>query len=255
MRKALYAALGCVSFVGLTAVAAAQRPAERPVDAARNTPDFTGVWTTYAAPGQGGRGGGRGAGPGLPFTEEARKKIAAYRALVSPNSETPGGYCLGTGMPGSMLGSGGYPMEIHQRPEQIMIVYEAHSEIRRVYLGDRIVRDDDRIPGRNGTSSGRWEGDTLVVETTHLREQVDQQYAHSDQARIVERYRLEQGAKGEKVLFAEMTMTDPVFYTEPVKAEKRWAVVPNGHLLPYECNEEAWIKRLEELERKAATGK
>jgi hypothetical protein len=84
---------------------------------------------------------------------------------------------------------------------------------------------------------------------------VDQQYAHSDQARIVERYRLAQGAKGEKVLVAEMTMTDPVFYTEPVKAEKRWAFVPNGHLLPYECNEETWIKRLEELERKAAAGK
>src|SRR5688572_14212847 len=248
MRKALCAALGCVSLVGLLAgVASAQKPAAGPVD-------FTGVWTTYTEPGQG-RGGGRGAGAGLPFTEEARKKIAAYRALVGPASETPGGYCLGTGMPGSMLGSGGYPMEIHQRPEQIMIVYEAHSEIRRVYLGDRIVPNDDRIPSRNGTSSGRWEGDTLVVETTYLKEQVDQQYAHSDQARIVERYRLAQGAKGEKVLFAEMTMTDPAFYSEPVKAEKRWAFVPNGHLLPYECNEEAWIKRLEELERKAATGK
>jgi hypothetical protein len=250
MVKALCAVLGCVAGVGLFAGgAAAQKPAAE-------RPDFTGVWTTYTEPGQGrgGRGGGRGAGAGLPFTDEAKKKIAAYRALVTPTSETPGGYCLGTGMPGSMLGSGGYPMEIHQRPEQIMIVYEAHSEIRRVYLGDRIVPNDDRIPGRNGTSSGRWEGDTLVVETTHLREQVDQQYAHSDQARIVERYRLAPGAKGEKVLVAEMTLTDPVFYTEPVKAEKRWAAVPNGHLLPYECNEETWIKRLEELERKA-TGK
>ncbi len=258
MRKALCAALGCVSFVGLAAgFAAAQQPAAvRPVDAARDKPDFTGVWTNYTAPGQAG-GGGRGAGAGaaLPFTEEARKKIAAYRALVTPTSETPGGYCLGTGMPGSMLGSGGYPMEIHQRPEQIMIVYEAHSEIRRIYLGDRIPLEENRLPGRNGTSTARWEGDTLVVETTHLREQVDQQRAHSDQARIVERYRLEQGAKGEKVLFAELTMTDPVFYTEPLKAEKRWALVPNGHLLPYECNEEVWIKRLEELERKAATGK
>jgi hypothetical protein len=256
MRKALCAAFGCVTFVGLAAVGAAQQPAGRPVDAARGRPDFTGVWTTYTDPAQaGGRGGGRGAGAGLPLTDEAKKKIAAYRALVSPTSETPGGYCLGTGMPGSMLGSGGYPMEIHQRPEQLMIVYEAHSEIRRVYLGDRIVQDGDRIPSRNGTSSGRWDGDALVVETTHLKEQVDQQYAHSDQARIVERYRLMQGAKGEKVLVADMTMTDPVFYTEPVKAEKRWAFVPNGHLLPYECNEEAWIKRLEELERKAATGK
>jgi hypothetical protein len=63
------------------------------------------VWTTYTEPGQ---GRGRGAGAGLPFTEEAKKKVSAYRALVGPTSDTPGGYCLGTGMPGSMLGSGGY---------------------------------------------------------------------------------------------------------------------------------------------------
>ena len=169
--------------------------------------------------------------------------------MVDPTGDTPGGHCLGTGMPGSMLGSGGYPMEIHQRPEQIIIVYEAHSEIRRVYLGDRIVPEADRIPGRNGHSSGRWEGDTLVVETTHLVEQVDQRYPHSDQARILERYRLTTGANGAKVLVAEMTMTDPVFYTRPATAEKKWALVPNGHLLPYECAEEGWHIRLEELEK------
>jgi hypothetical protein len=221
--------------------------------AADEHPDLTGVWTTYTEPGQG-RGGRGGGAAALPFTEEAKKKIAAYRALVGPTSDTPGGYCLGTGMPGSMLGSGGYPMEIHQRPEQLIIVYEAHNEVRRVYLGSRIVPEADRIPGRNGHSSGRWEGETLVVETTHLVEQVDQQYAHSDQARIVERYRLTTGAGNAKVLVAEMTLTDPAFYTQPVKAEKKWALVPNGHLLPYECAEEGWNKRLEELERKAKTG-
>jgi hypothetical protein len=212
-------------------------------------PDFTGVWTTYTEPGQ--ARPARGAGPQLPLNDDARKKVAAYRALVTPLGETPGGFCLGTGMPGSMLGSGGYPMEIHQRPEQLIIVYEAHSEIRRVYLGSRIVADTDRIPGRNGHSSGRWEGDTLVVETTHLVEQVDQQYPHSDQARIVERYRLTTGPTGGKVLVAQMTMTDPAFYTQPVTVEKKWAQVQNGHLLPYECAEEAWRKRLEELELKA----
>jgi hypothetical protein len=228
------AVLVCASFAG--------------IDAADDRPDFTGVWTTYTEPGQVGRG--RGARPELPFTDEARKKVAAYRALVEPTGDTPGGHCLGTGMPGSMLGSGGYPMEIHQRPEQIIIVYEAHNEVRRVYLGHRIVPDADRIPGRNGHSSGRWEGDTLVVETTHLIEQVDQAYAHSDQARIVERYRLTTGANGAKVLVAEMTMTDPGFLTKPFTAEKKWAQVPNGHLLPYECAEEGWTKHLEELEKK-----
>jgi len=224
------------------------------VQAADPHPDFTGVWTNYTEPGQG-RGGGRGAAPDLPYTEDARRRIAAYRALVEPTGDTPGGYCLGTGMPGSMLGSGGYPMEIIQRPEQFTIIYEAHNEIRRVYLGERVVPEGDRLPGRNGHSSARWEGDTLVVETTHLIEQVDQRYAHSDQARIIERYRLTKGARGERVLVADMTMTDPVFYTQPVKAEKRWAEVPNGHLLPYECAEEGWRIHLEQLEKKARSGK
>jgi len=212
-------------------------------------PDFTGVWTTYNEPGAA-PGGGRGGGPPLPMTDSAKQKVAKYQALVQPTGDTPGGYCLGTGMPGSMLGSGGYPMEIVQRPEQIMIVYEAHNEVRRVYLGNRIVPEVDRLPGRNGHSSGRWEGNTLVVETTHLVEQVDQRYAHSDKAKIVERYHQEKGPKGEIVLVAEMTMTDPVFYSGPVTTVKKWEKVPNGHLLPYECAEENWIKHLEQLEAK-----
>jgi hypothetical protein len=216
-------------------------------------PDFTGVWTTYNDPGQGpGGGGGRGGGPPLPYTDVAKQKLDRYRTIIGATGDTPGGFCLGTGMPGSMLGSGGYPMEIQQRPEQIMIVYEAHNEVRRVYLGDRIVPEADRLPGRNGHSSGRWEGNTLVVETGHLVEQVDQRYAHSAKARIVERYHLEKGVKGETVLVAEMTMTDQEFYSAPVTMVKKWAKVPNGHLLPYECAEENWIKHLEQLEQKAA---
>src|SRR5688572_26161933 len=217
--------------------------------------DFTGVWTNYVGPGQwrgraGTAGGGRGGAAELPMTTEGRQKVQAYQALITGTGDMPGGFCLGTGMPGSMLGSGGYPMEIIQRPNQITIVYEAHNEVRRVYLGDRIVPEGDRLPGRNGHSTGRWEGDTLVVETTNLVEQADQRFAHSDKARIVQRYRMTKGAKGERVLVAEMTLTDPVFYTKPVTSEKRWAEVPNGHLLPYECAEEAWNIHLEKLAEK-----
>ena len=253
MRKRVQWSVGVLAVLTMLG-----QPAGGQTKAGEQRPDFTGVWTNYSAPGQGRGsgigGGGRGGGAAaLPLTPEAQKKIAAYQALVKPSSDTPGGFCLGTGMPGSMLGSGGYPMEIHQRPEQLIIVYEAHAETRRVYLGDRIVPMADRIPGRNGHSSGRWEGDTLVVETTHLVEQVDQRYAHSDEARIVERYTMTTEG-GNKVLTAQMTMTDPRFYTAPVTAEKKWSQVPNGHLLPYECAEEGWRIHLEQLEKKAGAG-
>ena len=120
-----------------------------------------------------------------------------------------------------MLGSGGYPMDIIQRPEQITIIYEAHGETRRVYFGSRNAEQKDRVPGRNGYSTGRWEGDTLVVETDNLVDQVDQQYAHSDEAKIVERYTLQpKDAQGRRVLKAEMVLTDPKFYTEPEKDGK-----------------------------------
>lgn len=218
--------------------------------AAAEPPDFTGVWSN--APGVPG-GSGRPEAPRLPpFKPDAAKRVAAFQALVAPGGETPGQYCLGHGMPGAIMGGGGYPMEIIQRPDQITIIYELHGETRRVYFGARNADQKDRIPGRGGYSSGRWEGDTLVVETDNLIDQIDDRYPHSDQARIVERYSVVgQDAQGRRLLQVEMTMTDPVFYGEPVKATRRWAQVRNGRLLPYECNEEIWQLRLEELASKA----
>jgi len=218
---------------------------------AASPPDLTGVWTNAGRPALGGTTAV--ATPPPPLKPEARARIDAYQALVSKTGDTPGGMCLGTGMPGSMLGSGGYPMEIVQRPEQITIIYEAHNETRRVYFGDRNAAEADRIPGRNGYSSGRWEGDVLVVETDNLVDQVDQRNtSHSDQAKIVERYYIDgKDDQGRRILVAEMTMTDPGFYTAPVKMTKRWAQVPNGRLLPYECNEEFWNDHIAELAEKA----
>ena len=215
-----------------------------------STPDLTGVWTTYrGAGGRGNAGGARGGQSELPLRPAAKAKVQEYQSLIAGTGETPGGYCLGTGMPGSMMGSGGYPMEIIQRPDQITIIYEAHNEIRRVYFGNRIIPEKDRLSERNGYSTGRWEGVTLVVETGKLDEQVDQRYPHSENARIVERYTLSE-ENGAKVLTAEMTMTDPDFYTAPVIETKKWSIVPNGFLMTYECNEPAWLDRLEALRAK-----
>jgi hypothetical protein len=240
---ALAAMLVC-AITAPTTMAAQAAPAQ--------TPDFTGVWTNGGAPGIG--GATRQAPAAAPaMTPYAQARMKAYRSLTDGTDDSPGKWCVGTGMPGSMLGSGGYPMEILQRPEQIIIVYEAHAEIRRIYFGSRNAPPEDRVPGRNGYSSGRWEGDTLVVETDNLVDQLDQRNtSHSDEAKIVERYRLgPKDAQGRRTLIAEMTMTDPKFYTAPVKSTKTWAEVPNGRVLPYDCPEEAWLDRIAELAKKA----
>jgi hypothetical protein len=218
-------------------------------------PDFSGIWTVYRAPGVA-PGPGRadsGAFPrDPPFTAEAKAKVAEYRELVTPQGLTPGGACVGYGMPSAMLSSGGYPMEWIQRPEQVTVVYEAHSEIRRIYIGGPAPNPRDLIPSRDGNSFGKWEGDTLVVETIGLKEAVDQSSAHSDKAKIVERYSIGKDDSGRKVLTAEMTLTDPVFYTKPVTATKRWLAAPEGtKLLPYDCTEPQWEDLLDKLRQES----
>lgn len=223
---------------------------------AAERPDFTGVWGNYREPGATGgppRGGGQQTE--LPLKPEAKAKLDAYRALVAPSGDTPGGFCLGTGMPGSMLGSGGYPMEIVQHDDLLVVVYEAHTEVRHIYVTSR-TKEGDLFPDRNGYSVGHWDGDKLIVETTHLKEAVDQgRYPHSDEAKIVEEYHLTTTDNGGKVLTANMTLTDPKFYTQPIKAEKKWQFLPGTRLLPYECNEPTWEEHLDQLRKDGAGAK
>jgi len=216
-------------------------------------PDFTGVWSNYAPPGGrgggiGGGGGGRGRGGGgaNTLTPLAQEKVDAYRAVTSGTNHSPGAYCVGSGMPASMSGSGGYPMEILQAPSQINITYEAHKEIRRVYIGDHGYDPASIFHERNGYSVGRWEGDTLIVEVSHLTEQVDTSAPHSEEAKIVERYTLSM-ENGRRVITNEWTMTDPLFLTAPMTGTKRWSEMVGGRLLNYECDEPEWYDIVERL--------
>jgi hypothetical protein len=212
-------------------------------------PDLSGIWTMYVEAGKPAFSPNGGMSGPLPFTPEGKHRVDEYRSLVGAD-DNPGTHCLGSGLPESMTFSGAYPMEIIQRPEQITVIYEAHNKVRRLYFGAKVIPESDRVPDRNGYSVAHWEGQTLVVETSSLKEQEDQAYPHSEQAHIVERYHLMTDAKGHRVLVAQMTLTDPVFYTKPVVIDKKWRFDPKGILLPYECNEEAWLDHLDALRKK-----
>ena len=97
---------------------------------------------------------------------------------------------------------------------------------RRIYLdGRKMPADFD--PSYNGYSTGRWEGDTLVVETVNLRGETElDRYGspHSDQLRIVERIRLVEPNILEDVL----TMTDTVAFTKPWTQTRRYRRTDEG---------------------------
>ena len=217
--------------------------------APQGPPDLTGLWTLLPD----GRAGASLNGPGdfeqtAPFTPLAREKLADYHALVDPTGDTPGAHCVPHGMPLAIFLGGGYPVEFVQRPEQLTIIYETHNEVRRVFLDGRHIAPEDILPSRGGTSWGRWEGNTLVVETTGLTESIDQPTAHSANARIVERY-TPHTEGGLRRLDVEVTIHDPEFYTEPPTLRRQYTQLQEGRMLDYNCTEPDWEDHLEALRR------
>lgn len=208
-------------------------------------PDFTGLWSTYTGAAQG-RGSGFG-GPraDLPLTEEGRRRVEEYRQLAGPERLNGAAHCADYGVPTMMSLPGSYPIEFIQKPDQLTIIFEVGNETRRIYIGDRQLPTDRRIPSRAGYSEGHWEGDVLVVETTDLLDGQDQAaHPFSDQATIDERFSLDEDDNGTKVLTYEATITDPVYYTQPVKVERKYQP-HDGFILPYSCQDELWYELLD----------
>lgn len=218
--------------------------------AADAPPDLTGIWTMQAD----GTAGAARNGPGdfeatAPFTPLAREKLAAYHALVDPTGDSPGAHCVPHGVPLAAFLGGGYPVEFIQRPEQLTIIYETHNEVRRVFLDGRRIDPADILPSRGGVSYGQWENGTLVVETTGLVESIDQATAHSENARVVERY-TPSVRDGMRRLAVEITIHDPEFYTEPPVITREYTELQQGRMLDYNCTEPDWEEHLESLRRR-----
>lgn len=211
--------------------------------AAAGRPDFTGVWTWNLSEGENPVQTLRAQAEDLPYTDAARPRIQEYQEMARLSLENPGSMCVQFGMPQAMLFSGGYPMEIIQRPEQITVIFEAYSEVRRIFMEPHPYRAEDEWPSLIGFSSGHWEGDTLVVRTSQLKEQLTGQFPHSADAVIEERYELVRQDDGTPVISNNWTLTDPDFYTEPVSRRREWKPLVGRHLHEYACMEDQWVER------------
>jgi hypothetical protein len=168
-------------------------------------PDFSGVWEI----GLGGGGGrGRGAAQGPQLTPPAAAKRKALQSLGREDNQTAN--CLPPGMPGIM--GQPYPMEFLLTPGKVTIVIEAYMQVRHIYTDGRPLPDDPDLKF-HGTSVGRWEANTLVVDTIGFSPLTDlaANVPHSGKMRIRERFSL----TGPDTMSIEMTITDPDVLAAP----------------------------------------
>src|SRR5262245_494356 len=120
---------------------------------------------------------------------DARVKAVADAEKAGKPLYTNYTACLPDGMPSMMMGM--FPMEVLQTPGQITIIQEAYNQVRRIYLNSELPSVEDAEPLYWGHSSGKWQGDTLVVETVGIKTNVRFRNApHGAQMRIHERLRL-----------------------------------------------------------------
>ena len=187
-----------------------------------------GATPTPARRGGGGAGAGRGGGPSL--TPEYAAKRAALLASNPEDSQTAN--CLPPGMPGIM--GQPYPMEFLLTPGQVTILIEAYNQIRHIYTdGRKLPADPD--PTFHGTSVGRWDGDTLVVDTVGFSPstQIANGVPHGDKMRILERFRL----ADPDTMTIETTITDPDALTIPYTTSRTLRRHRDWTLAEYICEE------------------
>jgi hypothetical protein len=178
-------------------------------------------------------------------TAEAQKRAAGRDTgsfgggpFNRPEDFTNFDRCISRGVVGSMLprpyGNG---LDIVQAPGYVAISYEMIHEPRIIPLGNQ-PRLGASIKQYMGDARGRWEGDTLVVETTNVTDQMSIGFngnglRHSDQMRLVERFT----RVNPTTIEWEVTIDDPKTYTKPFKMALPIVSRPGYQVFEYACHE------------------
>jgi hypothetical protein len=165
--------------------------------------------------------------PYQPWAAEAVKRTTLDRSK-DPNSQ-----CLPTGI--VRMYTTPLFRKMVQTPGLLIILTEREVTYRQIFTDGRPLPVDPQ-PSWNGYSSGKWEGDTLVVETSGFRDGLWLDASGSpltEDAKITERIRRVNFGK----LEIEITVNDPKAYTRPWTVKLTQLLAPDTDLLDYYCIE------------------
>jgi hypothetical protein len=209
-------------------------PAVQPFPADPKSPPVAAFWDiAFNVPG------------GLPFTAWASD--LKKQRMATDDKDNPDANCMPMGI--TQFHMQPQPRKIVQTPTLILIMYEANYGMRHIYLdGRKLPPQGDPQPWWYGYSVGRWEGDTLVVETNNLRGAEEGPYdgwldvrgsPYSDQAKFTERFRRPTFGK----LEIDVTLEDPKAYTKPFTLRVNQRIMPDEELIEFICNENQQFRR------------
>jgi len=228
------------------------------------TPDLSGIWENVGwrelqqqsgdVSGTGGSPGTRGllggatgvltGGPGLFFDIASGVQgglplqpwaAALKQQRMAANSkDNPDAHCLPLG--NMQLHTHPQPRKIVQTADVVVILYEGNAGVRQLFTDERPLPAGDPQPWWFGYSTGRWVGDTLVVETGGFRDGgwLDVNGSPlTDGARVTERFR----RTSYGTLDVEVTVDDPKAYTRPWTVTIRQRLMPDDELIEFVCLE------------------
>ena len=174
----------------------------------------------------------------LPYTLEGRKRADAFAATINGNGtadswEDRNVYerCITRGLPGAMMpGFYNHNYQILQTPGYIVLFVEMIHDARIIPLDGR-----PQLPANvrqwTGSSRGRWDGQTLVIETTNLTDKFAF-LGSSENMHLTERFT----RVAEDTLRYRFTVDDPATWTRPWSAEVLWKTDP-GPIFEHACHE------------------
>jgi hypothetical protein len=175
--------------------------------------------------------------PYQPSALEKKRQNYENRAKLDPEAR-----CLLSGVP--RITYMPYPFQIVQQPDKVNILYEYNHTLRHIYMNGN-PHPEGPIEWWMGDSRGRWEGNTLIVDTIHFTAETWFDRAgnfHSEELHLVERFT----PTSPNHMLYEVTIEDPKVFTRPWKMSMPLyrRVESDAEMLEYECYayliEESW---------------
>lgn len=186
-------------------------------------PDLSGVWKGPYTPNLA-RGGAE-----IPFTAVGQAKFKSYDPLDDPTAQ-----CLPPGLVRAM--NAPFPLQIVQSPGQVVMLWE-YMHFFRVIPTDGRNHPKDLDPTWMGDSVGKWDGDTLVVDTVGfngkdlLLDTIG--HPHTENLHVIERFKRADAGH----MAYELTIEDPLLFSKAWTTQRVFELKQDDRIMEYICNE------------------